>query len=165
MSHQNIFIKTNHNHTMENNTSNHTIKFEIKWDGDSLLGLLDGEYSVNVIVVDDSAIELDDHDTVIIKAGVSKAIYNNNDNLEYIFVENVQSQEYEDESSNEISTAALKMINSNENYSEPSGIKSVQNKQSSGNPTKSNPMERCADCGKIVESEVLTQGVCRFCQI
>jgi len=148
---------------MENNTNNHKIKFGIKWDGDSLLGLLDGEYSVNVIVADNSAIQLDDGSTAVIKTGVSKVIYNSNDRLEYIFVKDIQIQEHE--SSKEISTTAVSIMNPNENDSETYRIEPPQNISSSRKTTESNQMGRCAECGKIVESEVLTQGVCRFCQM
>lgn len=148
---------------MTNN--NHTIKFELKSDGDSLLGLLNEEYSVNVIVVDDSAIELNDKDTVLVQTGVSKIIYNTDNNPEYLFVENVQIYDSV-EGSEEISTTALSMINSTQNHSNNTRYEPPKGQNASTSERiERNKLERCAECGKVVESDVLTQGVCRYCRI
>lgn len=141
--------------------------FEVKWTGDSLLGLLDGNYQVTIIVRDDSQIELSEGETTLVETTVIKAIFDTDDELDYLAVEDLRECNQEDASS-EISTTELSMLlgtnrTSNKVYGHvPPGGK---DNHPPSEREEREQMGRCSSCGKVINAGELTDGVCRFCRM
>jgi len=150
---------------MTTKTDQKELKFDVKWNGDTLLGLIDGDYQVTIITKDNSQIELADGENTLVKATVRKAIFDTNDNLDYLAVEDLHEYTQGDASS-DISTTELSMIFDSDQSDDKILRHTPPSKQKQPQVSKGNneQMGRCSSCGKIVNTDSLTDGVCMICK-
>lgn len=143
------------------NVNGSKLSIEAKYENETLWGRTNDSFQVHLIVTDDSEIKLNEGETAMIAAELNKAIINTNGSVDYLILADIEELESDDTQSDQINTQKLSTkSNSVRSRESPPYEPSHSEPNSSQNKIR---MGRCSDCGKVVNTELLTNGLCQYC--
>lgn len=144
------------------NVNDSKLSIEAKCENDTLWGRSNDSFQVHLIVTDDSEIKLDEGATAMVAAELNKAIINTNGSVDYLIITDIEELESDDIRSAQISTQKLdSQSNSDRSRESPTDGLSRSKPKPSENKIR---IKRCTDCGKVINTELLTNGLCQYCR-